>query len=382
MSFFRNFPLVNYNFGDETSTAVFQNLSVYIDIIDQISDEVSFYEEYYVQDGERPDTLSYRLYGTVDYYWTFFLLNEHLRVQGWPLDEQDVYTAAKELYPNKIVLTDGDINDGFVPGRIVATADLGAVEANRFNEPPFKGRVVEKFLDLGQIVIKETKEIVSVTIDEAGSGYTSPPSVTVSGGGGKGALFQAILDSDTIDSIVVLDGGDDYKTAPTLKISAPDIPRGTQATATANISSYDFRDIDDNALYSGYNSGTGEYSDDLTEWQWDDVQSTETRVKQGGVIDQWKAPQYYVDSAGERADLFLDANGDIDLNNFSPNAYPNATPPQLQWQLGQGSTLRKPVTYLDTLKSENDKLKRIKIFKPNVIEQVNTEFQRLLRQDG
>ena len=75
MSFFRNFPVVNYRFGDEVNTNLFQNLSAYIDMIDQISDDVAFYEKYTIMDGERPDVLSYKLYGTIDFYWSFFLLN-------------------------------------------------------------------------------------------------------------------------------------------------------------------------------------------------------------------------------------------------------------------------------------------------------------------
>ena len=35
-TFFQNFPLVNYNFGNETDTALFQNISAYIKIIDDL----------------------------------------------------------------------------------------------------------------------------------------------------------------------------------------------------------------------------------------------------------------------------------------------------------------------------------------------------------
>ena len=76
MAFFRNFPFVNYRFGDEIDPAVFQNLTAYIDIIDQFKDDLNFYETYYIKDGLRPDALSYELYGTSDYYWMFYLLND------------------------------------------------------------------------------------------------------------------------------------------------------------------------------------------------------------------------------------------------------------------------------------------------------------------
>ena len=50
MSFFRNFPTVAYNFGNETFDTTFHNLTTYIDLIDQIADDASFYEKYYIQD--------------------------------------------------------------------------------------------------------------------------------------------------------------------------------------------------------------------------------------------------------------------------------------------------------------------------------------------
>jgi hypothetical protein len=39
-----------------------------------------------------------------------------------------------------------------------------------------------------------------------------------------------------------------------------------------------------------------------------------------------------------------------------------------------------PITNLDRLIAENDKLKQIKIFRPDVANQINAEYQKLLRQ--
>ena len=52
MSFFKNFPFVEYNFGDEINPAVFQNLTAYVDIVDQFKDDLSFYELYHIKDNE------------------------------------------------------------------------------------------------------------------------------------------------------------------------------------------------------------------------------------------------------------------------------------------------------------------------------------------
>ena len=58
-NFFRNFPLAEYKFGNEETTALFQNISAYINIIDELKDDVAFYTTHHIGEGERPDTLSF-----------------------------------------------------------------------------------------------------------------------------------------------------------------------------------------------------------------------------------------------------------------------------------------------------------------------------------
>ena len=151
MSFFRNFPIIGYRFGDEENPALFQNITSYIDLIDQISDDTAFYEYYNIIGGERPDVLSYKLYNTVNYYWTFFLLNDKLRIQGWPLTNQEIYKLAKEYYPNTTLLTNESMFGEFYVGDIVATKP--------FNNPTFKALILEKNYDLGQMVVKPLQEV-------------------------------------------------------------------------------------------------------------------------------------------------------------------------------------------------------------------------------
>ena len=45
-NYFEYFPKVFYNFGNEKTSDVFQNITVYADIIDQIKDAKSLYTDY------------------------------------------------------------------------------------------------------------------------------------------------------------------------------------------------------------------------------------------------------------------------------------------------------------------------------------------------
>lgn len=140
--YFQRFPFVNYNFGDNEANTIFPNISAYVDIIDEVKDEVAFYEKYTILDGDRPDVVSQKLYDTPDYHWTFFYMNDGLRESGWPLSERELRALVKKRYPHRTVTTQSNIASNFLPGDFVLGKTSGTT-----------GRVVERNLDLGQIVI-------------------------------------------------------------------------------------------------------------------------------------------------------------------------------------------------------------------------------------
>lgn len=349
MSFFRNFPVVDYNFGDETVPAVFQNLSTYVDLIDQVADDAAFYDKYFIQDGFRPDQLSYELYGSIDFYWTFFFLNEKLRLQGWPLNGLEVYDQAKLFYPNRILTTEQPMHGEFYIGDIVA-------DRTNLDEygTAFKARILEKNYDMGQIVAEPIIDVKSITITNAGSGYTKPPTVTISGGSGQDATAQATMTfldendvvqtSESIQAITVLTGGEGFKAAPTVTISAPDRPRGVQATATATISGFSLP----------FNTTVYSQPNQPNVTLWDDDLVRALIVEQTEL--QYNAAHHYTNLAGERQDLTILPGGGVQASN----------------------TLVK-VTHLERLISANNDLRNIKIFRPSVVAQISNEYQKQLR---
>lgn len=342
MSFFRNFPLIQYQFGDETSFAIFQNITSYIDLIDQISDDTVFYEKYTIMDGERPDTLSYKLYGTINYYWTFFLLNEKIRKQGWPLTFQQLYALGREYYPNTTLLTNEPMFGEFYVGDIVATQP--------FTNPAFKATIIEKEYNLGQVVVKPIREVRAITVNYGGAGYTSAPTVTITGGGGSGATAQAILTGDAVSSIVVLTGGDNFTSAPTVTISAPQIDRGTTATAIATLSS--------NVV--GNNTTLFSQANQPDPRLWDNDLVRSLLIQRS--VEQYNSVHHYEDTSGNWVDLNLTANGGVDNQSIS------------------GLAGKIPITYIDRLTRENEQLTVIKVLKPDVVSQIDVEFQKLLKR--
>lgn len=234
MTLFRNYPLVNYKFGDENTTAIFTNLTAYIDIIDQVKDDGSFYEYYDIIDGDRPDTVSYKLYGTTDYYWTFYLLNENLRTRGWPLTEHELETQAPEYYPHTILTTQEEMFKYFKIGQTVVTIndilsqeeiETSVSEGQFFwNDYDGRGTIIEKNLDLGQITVKADDGLENITITNAGAGYYRSPIITITGGEGAGATASATVDSlGFISEIELISRGSGFISNPIITISDPDL---------------------------------------------------------------------------------------------------------------------------------------------------------------
>ena len=110
MSYFTNVPTAPYSFGSQELPVNFQNITAYVEVVDRIKSNLAFYENYYILDGDRPDQLSSKLYGTTDYYFMFYMMNDHIRERGWPLSEQRLVEKVKIDYPNTVLTTTSDMS--------------------------------------------------------------------------------------------------------------------------------------------------------------------------------------------------------------------------------------------------------------------------------
>jgi len=154
-SYFEKFPNTFYNFGNETTPTVFQNIQKYSELIDTYRDNIGVYVEYEIRDGDRPDTVSQLLYGRPDYEWTFFLMNERLREAGWPLSVQSVYErAVNDYFPNytaRLNITTADSSaeyaDIYPVGQSVLVSGV-------------EGIVVRKDLQVGEITIQSSSSLI------------------------------------------------------------------------------------------------------------------------------------------------------------------------------------------------------------------------------
>ena len=90
--------------------------------------------------------------------------------------------------------------------------------------------IVVEFTDIA--VLNNADHVVDVKITSGGSGYISKPAITLSGGGGAGAVLEATIRDGKVAFITVLAAGGGYTSKPIITIDAP----GVAATATATTS--------------------------------------------------------------------------------------------------------------------------------------------------
>jgi len=110
-NYFKDFSKVAYRFGTEKMPTTFQNISLYVEVLDLVKNAESTYQYYHILDNERPDQLSFKLYDTPEYYWTFILMNDNIREQGWPLSNNKILEKAIEDHPDKIITTRSVLTD-------------------------------------------------------------------------------------------------------------------------------------------------------------------------------------------------------------------------------------------------------------------------------
>lgn len=104
MSFFTSFPQIGYDFYQNGQLTQIPDIFRHVAAIIPKFDRVIPYQ-YYEISNERPDQLSYKLYGTTDYHWTFFIINDHLAKGhlAWPMNDVQMEDYVADMYPGHTI---------------------------------------------------------------------------------------------------------------------------------------------------------------------------------------------------------------------------------------------------------------------------------------
>lgn len=90
--YFTNLPLINYDINKNKPSTSVRAVDIFRrnTIREKVLNNLLTYYPYYVQPGERPDTLADQYYGSVDYMWLILFANDIMDVyHEWPLFGKD-----------------------------------------------------------------------------------------------------------------------------------------------------------------------------------------------------------------------------------------------------------------------------------------------------
>lgn len=160
MAFFKLFPKIGY---DLTNTGILQNVvNIYRSVrpLQEFVDDISAYKFYEIKNGERPDIVSERLYGTPDYYWTFFIVNEYLHdgLASWPMSQETLQEYMNTEYDGFAITTRPIIrrntdqliidHENSLSGRFTLGETLTGSSQNA------TGTLTKKIIDLNQLIVQ------------------------------------------------------------------------------------------------------------------------------------------------------------------------------------------------------------------------------------
>jgi hypothetical protein len=99
--YFSKFPNLVYDMKGDGNVKLVTNILRRIKVRDKVRDNLSLFDNYDLDIGDTPESVSYKVYGSVDYYWVILLMNNIKdRYYDWPLNLQDFETYVKEKYSN------------------------------------------------------------------------------------------------------------------------------------------------------------------------------------------------------------------------------------------------------------------------------------------
>ena len=104
MSYFRELPDILYqsNLLHKVSSQEYvriKNIFRRVKIQDWIQENTNFFNQYTIKDGERPDTVAERLYGTSERDWIVILTAGITNIKNdWPLSNYDLYRYVENKY--------------------------------------------------------------------------------------------------------------------------------------------------------------------------------------------------------------------------------------------------------------------------------------------
>jgi hypothetical protein len=99
--FFSQFPKILYDINGDGNNKVLPDIFRRIKIRSKLKDNYALLDKYDVENGESPETVAYKVYGSTDYWYVVCLMNNIVnRQHDWPLSYQAFEEYVNDKYDN------------------------------------------------------------------------------------------------------------------------------------------------------------------------------------------------------------------------------------------------------------------------------------------
>jgi len=115
--YFANFPKIVYDFdlSKGTDYRVVTDITRNVRVRNQILENITLYDYYDIAEGETPEIISEKIYGTPYYHWVIMLVNQRYDyVNDFPLSQLELDSYIDNKYGNKKYHVHDYSVDGFI----------------------------------------------------------------------------------------------------------------------------------------------------------------------------------------------------------------------------------------------------------------------------
>lgn len=131
--YFTKFPTIYYEF-DINGTRVLKlvsDITANVRFRKELLENITLLDEYDIQEGETPEIISNKMYGSPMYHWVIMLINQKYDyLEDWPLTSDQLYTYIEEKYPG----TSGSVHHYVSPKGFIVNSDFpGAIPVTNFD---------------------------------------------------------------------------------------------------------------------------------------------------------------------------------------------------------------------------------------------------------
>lgn len=101
MAYFDRFPKGQYDIAGDKNYKLVTDIFKRIKVRSKIQNEASLYDVYDVQNGDRPETIAFKHFGSSDLHWVILLTNNITDAyHDWPMSNADFETYVFDKYAN------------------------------------------------------------------------------------------------------------------------------------------------------------------------------------------------------------------------------------------------------------------------------------------